>query len=70
MSVREWDVWYIKEYILDEQSKNWKYSHQAAVDRGFETYKRVFDDYVRAKLWEPIVFEVVTKFWLYQYLLL
>ncbi|MHA1818869.1 MAG: hypothetical protein ACTSU2_03180 [Promethearchaeota archaeon] len=63
-------MWYIKEYILDEWSKNWKYSRQAAVDRGFEAYKRVFDEYIQAKLWEHVVFDVITNFWLYQYILL
>ncbi|MHA1822218.1 MAG: transposase [Promethearchaeota archaeon] len=61
---------YIKIYGLDEWKKSRKYARPVAVERAFGSYKTVFDDYVRAKLWEHMIFEVITKFWLYQYILL
>ena len=61
---------YIKEYGLDNWKKSRKYAPRVAVERAFGTYKTVFDDYVRTKLWKDMVFGVITKFWFYQYILL
>ncbi|MHA1821249.1 MAG: hypothetical protein ACTSU2_02765 [Promethearchaeota archaeon] len=47
-----------------------KYARRVAVERAFGSYKMVFEDYVRAKLWKHMVFEVITKSWFYQYILL
>ena len=61
---------YIREYGLDKWKKSRKYARRVAVERVFGGYKTVFDDHVRAKLWEHMIFEVITKFWFYQYILL
>ncbi|MHA1819978.1 MAG: hypothetical protein ACTSU2_12775 [Promethearchaeota archaeon] len=55
---------------MDEWKKSWKYARRIWIEQAFGAYKMVFDDYVRAKLWGHMVFEVITRFWFYQYILL
>ena len=61
---------FIRDYGEDIWKKTRKYSLRWSSERVFAAFKTLFGEYVRARLWEHIVFELIVKTLLYHFIVL